>query len=50
MYRPNLERFKLSIPAKSYGEFESLGVSEVAILKWSIFKTPNYFTVSREMV
>ena len=30
----------LSIPAESYGEFEPLGVSDVAILAWDMFKTP----------
>ena len=32
--------WSLSIPAESYGEFEPLGVSDVAILAWSMFKTP----------
>ena len=30
----------LSIPAESYGEFEPLGLLDVAILAWSMFKTP----------
>ena len=30
----------LSIPTESYGEFEPLGVSDIAILTWSMLKTP----------
>ena len=37
----------LSVPAESYGEFEPLGVSDVAILAWT---TPQNVLYHREMV